>query len=88
MIALGAVYQRFGSLPFAQAALRGMSAVAAGLVLAIGLKMTGGLQRHWRVWLFGALAFFAVGVLRWPLLAVVLVLAPLAIAAAWRDPPS
>jgi chromate transporter len=88
MIALGAVYQRFGSLPFAQAALRGMSAVAAGLVLAIGLKMTRGLRRHWRVWMFGALAFFAVGVLRWPLLAVALVLAPLAVAAAWWDPTS
>ncbi|PWT86700.1 MAG: chromate transporter [Blastocatellia bacterium] len=85
MIALGMVYQRFGSFPVAQAALRGMSAVAAGLVLAIGLKMTRGLPRHWRVWLFGALAFFPVGLLRWPLLAVVLVLAPIAIGAAWRD---
>jgi chromate transporter len=88
MIAFGVLYQRFGSIHFAQAALSGMSAVVAGLVLATGLKMTRGLPRQWRVWTFGALAFVGVGLLRWPLLVVVLVLAPVAAGAAWRDEPS
>jgi chromate transporter len=88
MIALGVLYRRFGSFQVAQAALSGMSAVVAGLVLATGLKMTRGLPRQWRVWTFGALAFVGVGLFRWPLLAVVLVLAPVAAAAAWRDQPS
>jgi chromate transporter len=80
------LYQTYGALPLVQQALSGMSAVAAGLVLATGLKMTGSLKRHWRPWLFTALALAGVGALRWPLLAVVGALAPFAIAAAWREP--
>ena len=34
------------------------------------------LPRHWRPWLFGALAFVGVGVMRWPLLWVMGALAP------------
>ena len=85
MIAVGLVYRSYGALPLVQHALSGMSAVAAGLVLATGLKMTGSLKRHWRPWLFTALALAGVGALRWPLLAVVGALAPFAITAAWRD---
>lgn len=85
MIAAGLAYQTYGALPLVQQALSGMSAVAAGLVLATGLKMSGSLKRHWRPWLFTALALTGVGALRWPLLAVVGALAPFAIAAAWRE---
>lgn len=85
MIALGLLYRSYGALPLVQHALSGMSAVAAGLVLATGLKMTGSMKRHWRPWLFTALALAGVGALRWPLLAVVGGLAPFAVAAAWRD---
>jgi chromate transporter len=87
MIALGLLYSRYGEMPLVQQALAGMSAVAAGLVLATGLKMAASLKRHWRPWLFAALALAGVGALRWPLLAVVGALAPFAIAAAWRDAP-
>ncbi|TAK72936.1 MAG: chromate transporter [Betaproteobacteria bacterium] len=85
MIAAGLAYQTYGALPLVQQALSGMSAVAAGLVLATGLKMSRSLKRHWRPWLFTALALTGVGALRWPLLAVVGALAPFAIAAAWRE---
>ena len=85
MLALGLLYRSYGELPLVQHALSGMSAVAAGLVLATGVKMTGSLKRHWRPWLFTALALIGVGALRWPLLAVVGALAPFAIAAAWRE---
>lgn len=85
MIAAGMLYETYGTLPLVQQALSGMSAVAAGLVFATGLKMAGSLKRHWRTWLFTALALAGVGALRWPLLAVVGALAPFAIAAAWRD---
>lgn len=85
MLVLGLLYRSCGALPLVQHALSGMSAVAAGLVLATGLKMTGSLKRRWRPWLFTALAIAGVGILRWPLLAVVGALAPFAIAAAWRD---
>ena len=59
MIALGLLYRSYGALPLVQHALSGMSAVAAGLVLATGLKMTGSLKRHWRPWLFTALSLRA-----------------------------
>jgi chromate transporter len=85
MIALGLLYRSYGELPLAQHALSGMSAVAAGLVLATGVKMTGTLKRRLRPWLFTALALAGVGALRWPLLAVVGALAPFAVAAAWRE---
>ncbi len=85
MIAVGLLYTNYGALPLVQQALSGMSAVAAGLVLATGLKMAGSIKRHWRPWMFAGLALAGVGVLRWPLLAVVGALAPFAIAAAWRD---
>ena len=85
MIALGLLYRSYGTLPLVQHALSGMSAVAAGLVLATGVKMTTSLKRRRRPWLFTALALIGVGALRWPLLAVVGALAPFAIAAAWRD---
>lgn len=83
MIAAGLLYQAYGALPLVQQALSGMSAVAAGLVLATGLKMTTSLKRHWRPWLFTALALAGVGALRWPLLAVVGGLAPFAVGLAW-----
>lgn len=85
MIAAGILYRNYGTLPLVQQALSGMSAVAAGLVLATGLKMTATLKRNWRPWLFLALSLAGVGALRWPLLAVVGGLAPFAIAAAWDE---
>lgn len=84
MIALGLLYNVYGALPLVQQALSGMSAVAAGLVLATGLKMSGSMKRRRRPWLFALLALAGVGALRWPLLLVVGALAPFAIVAAWR----
>jgi chromate transporter len=84
MAILGFLYVRYGDTRIAQHALTGMSAVAAGLVLATGLKMLSGLPRRWLPALFGVVAFAGVGVLRLPLLGVLVVLAPAAIALAWR----
>jgi chromate transporter len=83
MIAVGVLYQRYGALPLAQQALNGMSAVATGLVLSTGIKMALGMRRHWRPWLFMALAFVAIGVLRWPLLEVVGTLGVIAVTISW-----
>ena len=85
VIAIGWLYQRYSALPLVQHALSGMSAVAAGLLLASAVRMTAALPRHWRPWLFVTLAFAGVGALRWPLLGVLGALAPLAVAAACRE---
>jgi chromate transporter len=85
MITVALLYQRYGELPLVQQALTGMSAAAAGLVVATGLKMAAALPRRWRPWLFAILAFAGVGALRFPLLGVLGVLGPFAVAAAWKE---
>ena len=84
VIALGVLHQRYGGLVLVQQALTGMSAVAAGLLLANGVLLATVLPRHWYTWLFGVLAFTGVGVLRWPLPVVIGLLVPLALVAAWK----
>ena len=100
VIALGIAWQRYGGLTSVRQALAGMSAVAIGLILATAVKMGIGLfgtrdgavgwwsvRRAVQVALC-ILGFVGVGLLRWPLAAVVAGLAPIAVAAAWiLDPP-
>lgn len=91
VIALAAIYQHYGNLPLFRQAVSGMSAVAAGLILATGLKMAitlfkkSGLRSP-----CGAvqlvllmMAFMGLGVLRWQLLMVFCVLVPLGVAASY-----
>lgn len=85
VIGMGMLYQRFGALPNVQHALAGMSSVAAGLLLGTVIKLAMVLPRHWRPWLFGLLAFAGVGVMRWPLLWVIGVLAPGAVFFSWKE---
>ena len=84
VVGMGILYQNYGRLPYVQQALGGMSSVAAGLLVATVIKLAVVLPRHWRPWLFGALAFIGVGVMRWPLLWVMAALAPWAVFAAWK----
>ncbi len=85
VIGMGVLYQHYGNVPQVQLALAGMSKVAAGLLLATVIKLAMVLPRHWRPWLFCILAFGGVGVMRWPLLWVLSVLAPCAVVVAWRE---
>ena len=83
ILTLAVLYQRFGQLPGVDAALRGVGAAAGGLVLAAGLRMARALGRAPRVLCFLVAAFIAVAVLRWPLVPVLLGLAPLSVLTAW-----
>ncbi|MBL8370965.1 MAG: chromate transporter [Burkholderiaceae bacterium] len=73
--------------PAAQGALRGMGAVAAGLITATGLKLIGALGKNAMGWGpcigFAVATFVAVALLRWPLAWVLLGLGSLACAWAW-----
>ena len=88
VLALTALYGEFAHLPMVSGALRGMGAVAAGLVVATALKLMGTLKRNpMRAPL--ALAFSVVTVvastwLRWPLVWVLLGLGSVAIGVAWK----
>jgi chromate transporter len=84
VLVLGALYHRFGSLPAVQGALRGMTAVAAGLVMITGLKLAKSQPRNLRGLVFGLAALVSIGVAHLPLGWIMLVLMPLALAVEWR----
>lgn len=86
VLALGALYSRFGELTAVRGALGGLGAAAAGLVVSTGLRMLWPYRRSGHAMAFAAMTFVAVALLRWPLHWVLLVLAPLSIAVAWRRP--
>jgi chromate transporter len=89
VIAVGALYERFGEVGRISAAVSGLGAAAAGLVAATAAKMAQPLirRRPWAAAPFIAAAFAAVGILRWPLPLVLAGLAPLSVAIAWRRRP-
>jgi chromate transporter len=83
VLILGAVYTRLGVVAALPRVLTGVAAAAAGLIVAIVLKMAQPLlHRGLPGIVIAAMGFFAVGVMRWPLPYVLLVLVPLSIAAA------
>jgi chromate transporter len=83
VMTLGILYVRYGGAPLIQGALRGMTAVAAGLVLTTGLKLAKSQPRTLRALVFGVAAWVAIGLLRWPMGWVMLTLIPSALATEW-----
>jgi chromate transporter len=85
MMMFGALYMRYGDAAWLGGPLKGLSASAVGLVAAMTMKLAAPMFRGKRVMAicFAILAFLAVGFLRIPLWWVLVVLAPLSIAAFW-----
>ncbi len=81
---LGFLYTRYGALPQAEGALRGVSAVGAGLVVATGLRMAASPRMRSPVALLAVAAFVLTALLRWPLLGVFALLLPLSLLAVRR----
>jgi|SRR5450631_19714 chromate transporter len=79
---LAVVYERFAAVAEVKAAVTGAAAGAAGLVMGTALKMARNIKLTPLALLVGSIAFVAIGVLAWPLVAVVSVLVPLSVAAA------
>ncbi len=88
VLMLALIYAQFASYPGVQGALRGMAAVAAGLIAATGLKLFGALQKN----VLGlplctglaVLCFAAIALVRWPLVYVLLGLGGLACVVAFK----
>jgi chromate transporter len=86
MVILGALYAKFGDVDLLRRVLSGLAAAAAGLLIATVLKMAGPLFKR-----FGPAPFVlvatavSIGVLRWPLHWVMLVLVPLSIGLSWAS---
>lgn len=89
LLAMALLYSQFASLPQAQAALRGMGAVAAGLIAATGIKLVAALRGNVMglgvCIAFAALTFIAIALLRWPLAWVLLGLGSLSCSWAWHQ---
>lgn len=87
VLALTALYGHFAQDPMVTGALRGMGAVASGLVISTGLKLLTTLRRNAMglpICLgFGAITVLATAWLRVPLVWVILGLGAVAIAVAW-----
>jgi chromate transporter len=82
VLLLAAAVAGVAETPVAQGMLRGMGAVSAGLIAAVGIKLMGALKNNPMGLLtcmgIGALTFVAIGLLRLPLAWVLLSLGPLA----------
>lgn len=91
VVLLAALYSNVADVPLVQGALRGMGAVAAGLILGTGIKLIGALRANplgMPACIGLALAtFVAIGLLRLPLGPVLLVLGGAACVWAWRRLP-
>jgi chromate transporter len=78
VLALALVYGQFAQHPGVAGALRGMGAVAAGLIAATGIKLAGAVKNNPMglptCLALGAACFIATALLHWPLVWVLLVL--------------
>ncbi len=84
VLLLAETYRHFGGIEMIQHMLAGVSAAAAGLVLATGARLASKLERSaWMITLT-ATTFVAIAWLHVPLLAVLALLAPLGIAVGWH----
>jgi chromate transporter len=84
-LTLAMIYARYGTVPGIEAVLRGVGAVAAGLAVAMGLRMAAPLVRRPRTLALLLVTFAAIAVARWPLLPVVFGLIPLSVLVAGRQ---
>ncbi len=89
VLALAMAYQRFADVPAVAGALRGMGAVAAGLIIATAVKLSSTLKTNPMGrpagYTLAAATLVLVGFLRWPMVGVVLGLGSVGMAlAAWR----
>jgi chromate transporter len=88
VLSLALLYAHYSQMPAVGQALRGMGAVAAGLIAATGFKLIGALKKH-PLGLplcaaLGLLCFVAIALLRWPLVYVLLSLGLVACVLTYR----
>jgi chromate transporter len=83
VLAAGAAWHSLDEIPGFAAAMAGVAAVAVGMLLRLGVVLARRVPASPIPMAVMAATFVAVGILKWPLIAVVPVLAPISIAAAW-----
>jgi chromate transporter len=79
VIGLGGLYAEYGHIPIVAHAFGGLAAAASGLVVAMAVKIAAPIQRYPVGIALALVAFFAMAILRLPLLPTMAVLAPVSI---------
>jgi chromate transporter len=83
VLTLGSLYVHYGDLSLTQGIVRGLAPAAAGLMVATGIKMAfAEIRRPWKA-VIVLTGFILIGLMRWPLLQVLPVLAVLGVALSW-----
>jgi chromate transporter len=88
VLCLALVYAQYADNPHVAGALRGMGAVAAGLITATGMKLLGAIRKNPLgvplCIVFGVASFIGIALLRWPLAWVLLGLGGLSCVLTYR----
>jgi chromate transporter len=84
IIGLATVYARIESIPWAHNFLCGVATAAVGLLMSVALKSIRHTMRGIGPFVILAAVILTVGLLRWPMVPVVLCAAPISVALAWR----
>jgi chromate transporter len=88
VIAAASAYRYLIALPGFQAAMAGIATVAIAMIFRLGISSARDSFHHVPSLLVLIATFVAVGILRWPLLPVILVLVPVSVAASWSRKPA
>ena len=85
LIVLASLYDHYADLPDVRAATIAAAAGAVGLTMGTGFKLARTILKSPIAIAFAAVSFSAIGLLRFPMVTTILVLAPMAVAAEfWR----
>ena len=83
IMAMGFAYRQLSGLPVTHFVLGGVAAAGVGATLSVGMKVVARLPRKLTPYLVGLAVFAAVGLLRWPMVPVVVVAVPVSILLAY-----
>jgi chromate transporter len=84
VVVLATLYQRVEAVGWVHRFIGGVAAAAIGLTIMIGIRAARRVERRIGPLAVLLIIFLTVGVLRWPMVPVVLTVTPLSIALAWR----
>lgn len=82
-IALGAIYDRYGDLPVVERIFNGVASAAAGLIVAVAIRIVWPYVGTPRVVALASAVFVAIVVLKVPLVIVIVAAAPISVAWTW-----
>jgi chromate transporter len=88
VIAVAQIYGQLIGLPGFQTAMAGLAAAAVGMMFRLGWVSSRGAEKNVGSMLALAATFSAIAILQLPILPVLLVIAPLSVAAAWPRKPT